>query len=52
MGVAKKEGGKGERTISSSGIGKSEVMSNFLKRCEVCLTMEGGHFEYAQERFE
>ena len=27
------------------------VMSNFRKRCEICLQMEGGHFEYALERF-
>ena len=27
------------------------VMANFRKRCEVCKAMEGGHFEYALERF-
>ena len=27
------------------------VMANFRKRCEVCLEFDGGHFEYALERF-
>ena len=27
------------------------VMTNFRKRAETCLTMEGGHFKYALDPF-